>query len=152
MAQLIDANTTKTYEVCPFPSSIHPYLSTPHEHYSLIISQGGIVTFGKLRELNVRDNKDLMEIPHDLVALMRPPLLLHTSIPAGLSNIYFIYLIVILYFLTGGCNCMVANDCYRGRSESIFRRIGQCNKYGSFTTFTYYTYYFGYWINATTFP
>lgn len=57
MAQIVDSNTTKTYE-------------------------GGIITFGKLRELNVRDNKELLDIPHDLVALMRPPLLLQTSIPA----------------------------------------------------------------------
>jgi len=57
MAQLVDSNTTKNYE-------------------------GGIVTMGRLRELNVRDNKDLVDIPHDLVALMKPPLLLQTSIPA----------------------------------------------------------------------
>lgn len=57
MAYIVDSNTSKTRE-------------------------GGPTTFGKLRELNVRDNKDLVELPQEIVELMRPPLMLHTSIPA----------------------------------------------------------------------
>lgn len=57
MVYIVDANTTKRRE-------------------------SGVVTYGKLRELNVRDNRDLVEIPNDLLTLMKPPLLLQTSIPA----------------------------------------------------------------------
>lgn len=62
MAYIVDSNTSKTRE--------SPTI------------QGGPTTFGKLRELNVRDNKDLVELPQEIVELMRPPLMLHTSIPA----------------------------------------------------------------------
>lgn len=57
MAYIVDSNTSKTREGSPS-------------------------TFGKLRELNVRDNKDLLELPQEIVELMRPPLMLHTSIPS----------------------------------------------------------------------
>jgi hypothetical protein len=64
MAYIVDSNTSKTREGAP-------------------------TTFGKLRELNVRENKDLLELPQELVDLLRPPLMLHTSIPSEIDkNLY----------------------------------------------------------------
>jgi Leucine-rich repeat (LRR) protein len=51
-------------------------------HTSKCRQEATRTTYGKLRELNLRDNKELHEIPQDLVILMRPPLSLFSSIPA----------------------------------------------------------------------
>lgn len=55
-----------------------------------IVDTGSPQTYGKLKELNVRDNKELLNIPANLAKAMRPPLLLNTSIPAEVVEKVFL--------------------------------------------------------------